>query len=102
MLPHIPSFQFTYGKFVNSLLSFLIICLIVYFCVVNPMIKLMAYLDPKTAKRSCPECLEDVSAGARKCKFCCSTIPVGALLVDQMAEDPELKKELMDVRANKV
>ena len=66
------------------------------------MIKLMAYLDPKSARRPCPECLEEVAAGARKCKFCCSIIPVGALLQDQMAEDPELKKELADVRANKV
>ena len=66
------------------------------------MIKLMAYLDPKTAIRACPECLSDVAAGARKCKFCCSAIPVGALLQDQMADDPELKKELADVRANKV
>ncbi len=94
--------QFTYGKFINSLLSFLIICFIVYFCVVNPMIKLMGYLDPKSAKRSCPECLSEVAAGARKCMFCCSAIPIGAAFQEQMAEDVELKKDLADVRANKV
>ena len=100
--PSLFSHQFTYGKFINALLSFLIICFIVYFCVVSPMIKLMNYLDPKGARRACPECLEEVAAGARKCKFCCSAIPIGAAFQEQLAEDPELKKDLADVRANKV
>lgn len=94
--------QFTYGKFINALLSFIIICLIVYFLVVMPMMKLLAVLDPKTARRPCPECLEEVAAGAQRCKFCTSTIPVAASLQTAMAEDAELKKELDDVRANKV
>jgi hypothetical protein len=94
--------QFTYGKFINALLSFLIICLIVYFLVVMPMMKLLAVLDPKTARRPCPECLEEVAAGARKCKFCTSTIPIAASLQNAMDGDAQLRKELDDVRANKV
>jgi hypothetical protein len=58
------------------------------------MMKLLALLHPPKppapAVRKCPECLEEVAAGARKCKHCGSSIPVTASL-HAMAEDADLK-----------
>jgi large conductance mechanosensitive channel len=72
--------RFLYGTFINSVVSFLLIALAVYFVIVVPMNK-MAELrargkapeDPST--KQCPECLSEIPAGARKCAFCASEQP---------------------------
>ena len=71
---------FLYGKFLNALLSFLLIAAAVYFFVITPMNALIARYhkeppaDPTTEK--CPECLSEVPLGARRCAFCTSPLAV--------------------------
>jgi large conductance mechanosensitive channel len=64
---------FTYGAFINAALSFIIICLVVYFLVVVPLLKFMHQLMPT---RTCPKCMSfDVPCEASVCKVCGSDIP---------------------------
>ena len=69
-----------------------------------PLIKLLEYLDPKTAVRACPECLSDIPSGARKCKCCGSTVPLGVQIKEAIKADEsgEVAKDLQDVIDNKV
>jgi large conductance mechanosensitive channel len=70
--------RFAVGEFINALLSFLIIAVVVYYFVVLPVEKLMERykseepVAPKT--RECPECLSKVPQAARRCAFCTAEI----------------------------
>ncbi len=72
--------KFTYGSFVDALLSFLIVATVVFFAVVVPLTALMRRLnvlptdEPKPATRPCPECLSDIPVEARRCAFCTSEV----------------------------
>jgi large conductance mechanosensitive channel len=70
--------DFTYGAFLNALISFLAITAVVYFFVVQPLNVLMARLKPgkpvDTPTRSCPECMSDIPQTARRCAFCTSEV----------------------------
>ena len=66
---------FMYGDFINVLISFLSIALVVFFFVVQPLNKLQALANRRNApeeptERKCPECLSDVPKAASRCKFC--------------------------------
>jgi len=67
-----------YGDFINALISFLIIALVVYFFVVVPMNKLQQLansgktIDPTTKK--CPYCLTEVPLKATRCSACTSQL----------------------------
>lgn len=70
---------FLYGDVINLLITFLLISVVVFFLVVQPINKLVAYskrneksADPTDKK--CPECLSDIPLQARKCAFCTSTV----------------------------
>src|SRR5947209_10679272 len=67
---------FPYGRFVNALISFVIIATVVYFFVVVPINRLMERFRPgveePTPTKDCPECLSSIPAAARKCAFCAS------------------------------
>ena len=73
---------FRYGAFLNAVIAFLIIALVVFFLVVKPMNALLTRMrtepspDPLTTK--CPECLSEVQVGARRCPFCTSALAAGA------------------------
>ena len=65
--------QFNVVNFVNALLSFLLIALVVYFFVVLPVTRLMDKYrpEPKPAPtRECPECLSKIPQEARRCSHC--------------------------------
>lgn len=70
--------KFMIGDFINTLISFLTISLVIYFGVVMPMNKVMGKLksgkteDP--AEKTCPECLSIIPIKARKCKYCSSNV----------------------------
>ena len=65
---------FTYGNFINALLSFVLIAAAIFFVVMKPVNAMIARSrnqpppDPTTMK--CPECLSIVPINARRCAFC--------------------------------
>jgi large conductance mechanosensitive channel len=69
---------FRYGHFLNVLLAFVTIALVVFFFVVKPVNRLMSLgrrresPDPNT--RKCPECLSEIPADAHRCAFCTSEV----------------------------
>jgi large conductance mechanosensitive channel len=68
---------FLYGSFLNAVLSFLIIALVVYYLIVAPSVKLTARLT-KTAEattRDCPECLSTIPIAASRCMYCTAEVP---------------------------
>lgn len=70
--------KFMAGDFINSLISFLIIAVVIYFVVVLPMNKMMEKMqsgksvDP--SEKSCPECLSLIPIKAKRCKFCTAVL----------------------------
>ena len=70
--------KFTYGLFINALISFLIIAAVVFFLVVKPMNALMSRMkteppvDQKT--RTCPECRSEIPVLANRCAFCTAEV----------------------------
>lgn len=66
---------FRYGAFLNSVIAFLIIALIVYFLIVKPMNALMARVSPPAAEAPpaiCPQCFGEVNPEANRCPNCTS------------------------------
>lgn len=63
---------FNYGTFVNNVISFLIIAVVVFFFVVQPINKLVAITNLKGEpnEKKCPECLSMIPKKATRCKFC--------------------------------
>ncbi len=74
--------RFTYGSFLNALLSFVIIAAVIFFLVVKPTNRLMDRLGltPKEDPvRECPECLSKVPEAATRCAYCTSQLtPTGS------------------------
>jgi large conductance mechanosensitive channel len=69
--------KFSYGSFINALLSFVIIAAVVYFLIVSPMARVMARADrnKEASTRQCPQCLSDIPVGATRCMYCTSEVP---------------------------
>ena len=72
---------FTYGAFLQSLLTFIATAAAIFFFVVRPINALMARRktqpDVESTTKECPECLSNVPVGARRCAFCTSSLTVG-------------------------
>jgi large conductance mechanosensitive channel len=68
--------EFGYGAFINAMIAFLLVALVVYFFVVVPINRLMERYKPSsdepTPVKECPECLSSIPQAARKCAFCAS------------------------------
>lgn len=67
-----------YGNFLNALIAFLILALVVFFLIVQPLNRLMSHMKPSEevdspAERECPHCLSAIPAAAKRCKFCTAT-----------------------------
>jgi large conductance mechanosensitive channel len=71
---------FKYGHFLNMLISFVIIALVVFFFVVKPINALTTLAhrreSPDPATRKCPECRSEIPIDARRCAFCTSEVVV--------------------------
>lgn len=71
---------FQQGAFLNSVISFVIVVVIVFFAIALPY---QRYQDRKAAKaakaapttRPCPECLTDIPLAAKRCSACTSPVP---------------------------
>ncbi len=74
----INSSTFRYGHFLNAVFAFLTVAAAVFYFVVVPVNHLMARrrTEPPVdeAVRSCPECLSDIPAKARRCAFCTAEV----------------------------
>ncbi|HUJ06354.1 MAG TPA: large conductance mechanosensitive channel protein MscL [Streptosporangiaceae bacterium] len=68
---------FTYGLFLNALISFIILAAVIYFLVVAPMNRVIAYTQRNKAatKRECPECLQQIPIKATRCMYCTAAVP---------------------------
>jgi large conductance mechanosensitive channel len=74
------------GDFLNALLSFLLLALVVYFFVVLPVNKLMDKYkpEPKPAPtKECPECTHRIPAAARRCPECTAQLEPPSAEVEQ-------------------
>jgi large conductance mechanosensitive channel len=67
---------FSYGLFVNSLISFVSIAAAIYFFVVVPMNKLKGPEEVST--RECPECTTDIPLAAKRCPACTAQVAPAA------------------------
>lgn len=71
--------RFLIGEFINALLAFLVLAIIIYFFVVLPVNALMDRFGPTPAPvvktRECPECLSKIPEKARRCAFCTAEVP---------------------------
>ncbi|MFN2642546.1 MAG: large conductance mechanosensitive channel protein MscL [Actinomycetota bacterium] len=74
--------KITYGAFINSIISFVLISAAVFFFVVKPVNHLMALRktqpDPASLKRDCPHCYSAIPMRARRCAFCTSEVEPAA------------------------
>jgi large conductance mechanosensitive channel len=68
----INSSEFTYGNFINALITFVSIAAAVYFFVVLPLEKLKGPAEIET--RACPECTSEIPLAARRCPSCTAQI----------------------------
>ena len=72
--------KFLYGDFINIVIAFVLVAIVIYFFVVLPFTALIARFqkepaaDPTTKK--CTECLSEIPIGAKRCAFCTSPQPV--------------------------
>jgi len=70
---------FMQGAFLNSLITFIVIALVVFFAIALPY---QRYLDRKAARapkpavttRACPECLTQIPLAAKRCSACTSAV----------------------------
>ena len=75
--------KFLYGDFINAVVAFLTIAVVIYFVIVAPMNAVAerrargkAPADPTS--RQCPECLSEIPVDARRCAFCTSHVGTAA------------------------
>ena len=67
---------FTYGNFINALITFLSVAAAVYFFIIVPLEKLneRRHGVEEAGTRQCPECLSEVPVAAKRCAFCTTTL----------------------------
>jgi large conductance mechanosensitive channel len=66
-----------YGLFINTIVSFLIIAIVLFFLIrafVHARSKLETKKEVAPATRECPYCLSNVAVGAKKCAYCTSEL----------------------------
>ncbi len=71
--------HFLWGHFVNQILTFVIIAVVVYYLVMLPVNVLMEHFrtqpDVSTPTRTCPECRSQIPTDATRCAFCTVQLP---------------------------
>ena len=70
-----------YGLFINTIISFLIVALVIFFLVraINRMMRLKKEeaAVPAPATKECPYCLSNIPIKATRCAHCTSEVPGG-------------------------
>jgi large conductance mechanosensitive channel len=67
--------RFMYGDFLNAVVSFLILSAVIFFVVVQPINKLIAFSNrnkeaEESTEKKCPDCLSTIPKAAKRCAFC--------------------------------
>ena len=74
--------EFLYGDIINSTISFLIVAIVIFFVVVQPINKLTERFamgkDEEKPTRKCSYGLSKIPKEATKCMFCTSTVKKAA------------------------
>ncbi len=69
---------FMIGSFVNAIISFITIALVVFFFLVKPVSKMKERAEKKNTvtptTKTCPQCLSLVPIAAKRCAFCTSKL----------------------------
>ncbi|MFY9717579.1 MAG: MscL family protein [Thermoplasmata archaeon] len=76
---HLRGSEFQQGSFLNALITFVTIAIVVFFFIALPY---QRYMDRRAAKappapvttRPCPDCLSAIPLAAKRCSFCTSTV----------------------------
>lgn len=70
--------KFMYGDFINQVISFIMIALVIYFVIVRPYTSYKDYAAAKqeATHRDCPECLTEIPVAAKRCSACCAQVGV--------------------------
>lgn len=68
------------GTFINAIITFLILAVVIYFFVVQPVNALVARYKPQEQEappttRDCPYCLSSINIMATRCAYCTSPLP---------------------------
>jgi large conductance mechanosensitive channel len=68
---------FSYGLFINAVLSFVIIAAVIYYLVVSPVNRIMALAqrNKDATTRTCPECASEIPVVATRCMYCTAEVP---------------------------
>jgi len=71
-----------YGVFINTVISFLILAVVVFFFVVRPIARLQArqkagQVAPPPSTKDCPYCYSNISIKATRCPNCTSELKSG-------------------------
>jgi large conductance mechanosensitive channel len=78
--------HFLYGDFLNNLIEFLLVGLVVYYFVVRPVNHLMdrfkTTTDSAVPTQTCPECKSSIPMDATRCAFCTVVLPAAAVAPD--------------------
>ncbi len=71
---YIPPGELHIGKFLNSVINFLIVASVIYFLVVVPIGRLLVRMGMGPAAavpvKSCAQCLSEIPLAATRCRFC--------------------------------
>jgi large conductance mechanosensitive channel len=69
---------FLIGSFINAIINFITIALVVFFFIVKPISKMKEITSKKPSvsptTKQCPECLSTIPIGAKRCAFCTSKV----------------------------
>jgi large conductance mechanosensitive channel len=71
---------FMIGSFVNAVISFITIALVVFFFIIKPVSKMKEISASKESSKSgpntkqCPECLSTIPIKAKRCAYCTSSL----------------------------
>lgn len=69
---------FMVGSFVNAIIGFITIALVIFFFVVKPVSKMKEMTSKKPIAppntKQCPECLSNIPLKAKRCAFCTSKV----------------------------
>ncbi len=68
------------GRFLNTIINFLINAAAIYFLIVLPMKYVLSRMDKPAepapvSVKTCPQCLSEIPLAATRCKFCGEPVP---------------------------